>query len=93
MSYPRQLRSVALLFALIGTWLAPLDLRAAEAPPATAEQWGVFELTLAGPASGNPFTEVELAATFTQGSHSVKTDGFYDGAGVYKVRFMPETTG
>ncbi len=60
---------------------------------ATAEQWGVFEVTLAGPADGNPFVEVELAATFTQGERSVRVAGFYDGEGVYKIRFSPETTG
>lgn len=59
----------------------------------SVEQWGVFEASLAGPAEGNPFTEVELSATFTQGDRRVKVRGFYDGEGVYKVRFMPDRLG
>ena len=30
------------------------------------ERWGIFELTLSGPDTGNPFTEVELTAEFKQ---------------------------
>jgi Domain of unknown function (DUF5060)/Domain of unknown function (DUF5605)/Protein of unknown function (DUF4038) len=93
MRYPRCLRSWPLILAILPWGLAARPLAAAESAAAPVEQWGIFELTLSGPANGNPFTEVELAATFTQGGRSVKTDGFYDGAGVYKVRFMPETTG
>jgi hypothetical protein len=59
----------------------------------TVEQWGIFELTLDGPAEGNPFVEVELSANFSQGARTVRVGGFYDGEGVYKVRFSPETTG
>lgn len=72
----------------------PLPLLLALAAPAPAvEQWGTFELELNGPAAGNPFTEVELSATFTQGKVAVRTSGFYDGGGAYRVRFMPPTTG
>jgi len=59
----------------------------------TVEQWGVFELALRGPASGNPFLETSLSARFEQGTNSVEVNGFYDGDGVYRVRFMPEHTG
>jgi PKD repeat protein len=57
------------------------------------EQWNIFELTLEGPSTGNPFVDVELSAEFTQGSEVFKPDGFYDGNGIYKVRFMPNATG
>src|SRR4051794_25953020 len=57
------------------------------------EQWGRFELVLKGPSDGNPFVNVELSATFTQGRKQVRVSGFYDGDGTYRVRFMPETTG
>ena len=57
------------------------------------EQWDVFELELRGPAEGNPFTEVEVSARFTDGTRSVEAEGFYDGEGVYRVRFMPEAAG
>ncbi len=57
------------------------------------EQWGIFELTLKGPSAGNPFVDIKLSAEFTQGTEVFKPDGFYDGNGVYKVRFMPNATG
>jgi hypothetical protein len=57
------------------------------------EQWGVFEIALKGPTNGNPFLDVKLSAKFTQGGDSVSVNGFYDGDGTYRVRFMPEKTG
>ena len=61
--------------------------------PAAVEQWGVFEATLTGPAEGNPFLEVRFTAAFTNGQRTVEVAGFYDGAGLYRVRFMPDTLG
>src|SRR6267154_958998 len=60
---------------------------------AAVPRWEVFELSLAGPRSGNPFTEVQLEARFVLGRKVVAVDGFYDGMGSYKVRFMPDTEG
>jgi hypothetical protein len=62
-------------------------------PVFALERWDVFEITLSGPANGNPFTEVELAARFTHADRVVTARGFYDGGGSYKVRFMPEDVG
>ncbi|MGH9668052.1 MAG: DUF5060 domain-containing protein, partial [Bryobacteraceae bacterium] len=45
------------------------------------------------PSGGNPFTDVEIGARFEYGHRSVDVDGFYDGGGVYRIRFMPGTTG
>jgi hypothetical protein len=59
----------------------------------TVERWGTFELELKGPADGNPFTEVRLSAVFTNGTVTQEVPGFYDGEGVYRVRFMPSATG
>ncbi len=55
------------------------------------EKWKVFELSIDGPSDGNPFTDVELRADFSAcgTSISVVASGFYDGGGVYKIRFMP----
>src|SRR5262249_11960667 len=74
---------------------AALLMFAAACPAAAAdvEQWGLFELSLRGPSGGNPFVEVELTATFTQGERKVRASGFYDGDGTYRVRFMPEAPG
>ncbi|MBX6311659.1 MAG: DUF5060 domain-containing protein [Isosphaeraceae bacterium] len=57
------------------------------------EQWGLFEVTLNGPATGNPFTEVDLSAQFSQGDRTITVPGFYDGEGIYRIRFMPEAQG
>jgi hypothetical protein len=74
----------ALLLALCST------LAQAVAP---VEQWDVFEIGLNGPAEGNPFADVQLSARFSDGTQTVEVEGFYDGDGVYRVRFMPPRTG
>ncbi|SFA82177.1 protein of unknown function [Cohnella sp. OV330] len=61
--------------------------------PGEAEQWGVYEIELKGPSHGNPFTDVELAAEFKSGEKNVRMAGFYDGEGVYRIRFMPDAQG
>jgi hypothetical protein len=58
---------------------------------ADVEQWGIFEVALQGPADGNPYVDVLLSATFTQGETKLTVAGFYDGDGTYRVRFMPPT--
>jgi hypothetical protein len=57
------------------------------------EQWGMFEQAFQGPSDGNPFVDVQLSAVFQQGDHSVKVTGFYDGGGIYRIRFMPDKPG
>lgn len=57
------------------------------------EKWGIFELELKGPSNGNPFTDVTLSGEFSFGNKSVKANGFYDGSGIYKIRFMPDKVG
>nr|WP_275983943.1 DUF5605 domain-containing protein [Paenibacillus hamazuiensis] len=57
------------------------------------ERWGVFELVLDGPTEGNPFTDVRLSARFRQGLLEAEAEGFYDGGGIYRIRFMPSSTG
>jgi hypothetical protein len=56
-------------------------------------QWGIYEITLHGPASGNPFDDVKVSAQFTCGSKTVDANGFYDGDGIYRIRFMPMVQG
>lgn len=56
-------------------------------------QWDIFELRLDGPADGNPYLEVSLSARFAQGDRAITVPGFYDGDGVYIVRFMPDSLG
>ena len=57
------------------------------------ERWGMFELSLAGPVGGNPFVEVELRAQFHHEHRVAETEGFYDGEGTYRIRFMPDVSG
>ncbi|MHB1152226.1 MAG: DUF5605 domain-containing protein [Eubacteriales bacterium] len=57
------------------------------------KQWGMFEITLSGPKTGNPFVDVNLSVQFRYGNRAAECDGFYDGDGVYRVRFMPDTLG
>ena len=57
------------------------------------EQWDIFELTLKGPSDGNPFVDTKLSAEFRQAGEVFEPEGFYDGNGVYKVRFMPNAAG
>ncbi|WP_282942106.1 DUF5060 domain-containing protein [Paenibacillus sp. RC67] len=59
----------------------------------TIERWGLFELQLSGPRLGNPFLDVQLTAQFQHMNRKVTVDGFYDGNGVYKIRFMPDSEG
>ena len=59
----------------------------------TVEKWGIFEVSVHGPQDGNPFTERQFGAVFRGKSETVQVDGFYDGEGVYRVRFMPSFEG
>ena len=65
----------------------------ATAADATVERWAVFDLALEGPRTGNPFSDVKLAAELRNGGEVVRVSGFYDGDGVFRVRFMPGRLG
>ena len=83
---------------MIGYLLATLLLSAnsfaavTTAPADQVEQWGVFELSLNGPAEGHPF-DLKLSAQFINGSDKIEARGFYDGDDVYRIRFMPPRQG
>ena len=59
----------------------------------SVERWDIFEVELNGPRDGNPFVDVQVAARFRFKHREALVDGFYDGDGVYKVRFMPDVEG
>jgi hypothetical protein len=85
---------VGIVAATTAVWLTiPLAPAAAADQPKSVEQWGIFEIELTGPTEGNPFTDVRLAADFTNGTKTVETAGFYDGDGIYRIRFMPDRVG
>ena len=57
------------------------------------EKWRIFEIVLNGESKENPFTDVKLGAVFTNGETTKTVTGFYDGKGIFKIRFMPQETG
>ena len=82
--------------AAIATSLQPaLALTDAAIAPSsvTIEQWGLFELSFPGPSTRNPFKDVILTARFTLEHRTVQVTGFYDGEGIYRIRFMPDAPG
>jgi hypothetical protein len=57
------------------------------------ERWGVYEVAWQGTTAGNPFVDVKVSAQFQYRNRIVDVDGFYDGGGTYRVRFMPDEVG
>jgi len=57
------------------------------------EKWRTFEIVLKGASGGNPFVDVQVSADFSNGAITKTVSGFYDGNGIYKIRFMPQETG
>lgn len=55
----------------------------------TCKKWEPFEISVKGPEEGNPFAEQWVRAEFISRNERVTCEGFYDGGGVYRVRFMP----
>ena len=56
-------------------------------------RYGMQEIRLTGESGGNPYIEREVFGEFTGAHESKRVRGFYDGEGVYKVRFMPAFEG
>jgi hypothetical protein len=61
--------------------------------PDSARVWERAEVVINGPSHGNPFLEVELTATFRGSGLEVTVGGFYDGDGVFRLRFLPPLPG
>ena len=74
---------------------APALAQSAPAPHSNSSvaRWDFLEFSFAGPSAGNPFLDVSLTATFRQMNRTLTVEGFYDGGGTYKVRFMPDALG
>ncbi|WP_244250495.1 DUF5605 domain-containing protein [Rathayibacter festucae] len=62
-------------------------------PVASGTLWAPAEVVVDGPSHGNPFVDVEFSAEFSLGDETVRAGGFYDGDGVYRVRFLPPAAG
>jgi hypothetical protein len=74
-------------------WMAGVLSCLSAAQETTVERWDVFELSLPGPSAGNPFIEIEFSAVFQNGDQTFEPEGFYDGNGIFKIRFMPNQEG
>ena len=55
----------------------------------SVEKWDVFEVTVNGKSDKNPFIDYQIQGYFKSKNETKIIDGFYDGNGIYKVRFMP----
>lgn len=60
---------------------------------AMVKKWDVFEVVCEGRTDGNPFMDYTIQGIFTGEQETVRVTGFYDGDGIYKVRFMPSFEG
>lgn len=57
------------------------------------KQYETFELRFCGKVLTENWADVDVTATFTNGSVTTTVNGFYDGDGQYVVRYLPEKTG
>lgn len=53
------------------------------------KQYDVLTLEFKGKTDGNPFTDYKIEGIFKSNSEEKRVLGFYDGNGIYKIRFMP----
>jgi hypothetical protein len=68
-------------------------MNTSQAPRTPIAKWDHFEGSFAGPSSGNPYLEVTFDAVFSNAERQIRVPGFYDGDGVFKIRFMPDVEG
>ncbi len=92
-THPQISFRVSALFRIGFVLLALASISAIAAGEPSAEQWAIYEISLKGPADGNPFIDTRFSATFSCGTKVEEIPGFYDGDGVYRVHFMPDLPG
>lgn len=59
----------------------------------SVERWGMQEISIEGKSGGNPFVDYSMNGQFVGPHESVDATGFYDGDGIYRIRFMPSYIG
>jgi hypothetical protein len=87
------MKLILIVVQLLAIALLSAPGKSLAAAPQTVEQWDLLEITLPGPASGNPFVDVKLSAQFTCGQDTITVPGFYDGNGTFRIRFSPPRQG
>ncbi|MEO8593773.1 MAG: DUF5060 domain-containing protein [Candidatus Solibacter sp.] len=83
-------------FLFLAGLLGPSLFAAGDTPTFSprVERWGMQEVTLHSSHSyANPFTDVTVQGRFRSQDKEVAVDGFYDGGGAWKIRFMPGAVG
>lgn len=55
--------------------------------------WDVAEFEFHGYSDKNPFVDYEIFGEFTSENETKTVSGFYDGNGIYRIRFMPSFEG
>jgi hypothetical protein len=88
-----KLSSYAVAAASSSALIETAGAQTAGAAGSPIPRWDHIEISLQGPSTGNPFLDVTLSATFRNQHRSVSVNGFYDGEGSYKIRFMPDEVG
>ncbi len=59
----------------------------------TIGKWNMIEIQCCGPTDKNPFADFWIRGVFNGKNEKAAVDGFYDGDGIYCVRFMPSFEG
>lgn len=57
------------------------------------EKWSIFEVSSKGKSDGNPFRDYTMTVNFRGEKENLTVNGFYDGDGIYRARFMPSHEG
>ncbi|MDO8683691.1 MAG: DUF4038 domain-containing protein [Armatimonadota bacterium] len=77
-----------------GSWSQPNKIQIDAAGTISAPKFGEYEIALTTKNKyANPYLEVELAATFTGPTQTIKVSGFWDGGNLYKIRMAPTEPG
>ncbi|KZM49776.1 DUF5060 domain-containing protein [Labrenzia sp. OB1] len=59
----------------------------------TIAQYDIFEHEIKADIPGNPYLDTEFWGVFALNNRKIRVPGFYDGDGVFKVRFSPDHPG
>ena len=84
----------AFVFATCGLPTAPAWPYTPLSWSRTVERWRVHEIVLSSHhAYANPFADVRITRIFSSAGQTVNVDGFYDSAGIRRIRLMPRQAG
>ena len=82
------LQTAWLMFSVISGFVAPCIYGQSD-NTLKVERWDIYEVSLVGPAEGNPYMDIEISSVFENDQEKISVPGFYDGNGMYRIRFSP----